>query len=379
MRGDRQALAAGIAASLLLHLAWILSATRPPASPAERTSHEPIELTIETSRSAPAAAHPKLSKPPQQPTPEPRARAPRTRPDPHESAARPTPREHSAEAANEVRVPQPTADQRAARPNGPSDARPAAPTDQRLDLTPRAAAASLEVAQASDHGRLCTPRGKTAAERCEDELSLPPAQGVQDELNRSLRASAKFHDYLTKREPPALKRASDGSYSFTGLVFHAQIAPDGQVTFADAPVVRSGPIPIAGGFDISDAVEKYLLGKEIYSAEKRWFLDQTAELREQLAAAGRASEDARAKREVERALERIVDSAQSPREKRDAVFALWEDCGDDADSAAIRRVVEDFVRRRMPQASDLGFSPNELQEKNRTRPPHFRFDPYGAS
>ena len=441
MRGEHDVLAACMAASLLLHALWVLSASRPPTR--EGSSAESIELTIEISQRAPqdvrsepnpAAEPPRSARrqsaatnsvaerelPPKpideirerragaqhNATPADGAVAILERPaaPPNARTTLPTDAERGGASPSLELTPQaptrdtrsslPAADDRRTASSSHDVAPPAAATDDRsslraaddrraasssLALTPRAAASALDVAVPPDRGRLCNPRARTAGEHCEDELSLPPAQGVQDELNRSLRAAAQVHDYLAKREPPALKRASDGSYSFSGLVFQARIEPDGHVNFSDEPVVRTGPIPIAGRFDIGDAVEKYLLGKEIYSAEKHWFLDQTAELRERLSRAARASERSQAKREVERELERILGGAQSPSQKRAAVFALWEDCGDDADSAAVRRVVEAFIRARMPQDSPLGYSASELQERNRTRPTSFRFDPYDSS
>jgi hypothetical protein len=229
-------------------------------------------------------------------------------------------------------------------------------------------------AWAASEARACNPAAKSdASDSCRDR---PPSveQLAQEKLDRSMRAAAIDRPYAARREPPVLKRQSDGSYSYTGRVFVARVAPDGQASF-DVKTAGLNTVPLGGHFDLNDALER-AAGNELYVAEKRWFLEQTEALRDQLAAASRSAELARAKRALEVELERIFQIDQSAERKRAALFARWEDCGDDREAAAVRRVVENFIRVHMPQGSELGYDAAELERLNRDRPAAVRFDPY---
>jgi hypothetical protein len=107
-------------------------------------------------------------------------------------------------------------------------------------------------------------------------------------LTASLYASANRPAYREQRAPPKLVPAADGGYDYTArahggavLLFRAHIAGDGTVRFEDGANLQPAPIPIGGAFEVDDLLRR----GEKHSAEKRWFLEQTAALRERLAAA----------------------------------------------------------------------------------------------
>jgi hypothetical protein len=75
----------------------------------------------------------------------------------------------------------------------------------------------------------------------------------------------------------------------------------------------------------------------------------------------------------------LDDSALTRTQKHDSVFLLWQDCGEDAHAQAHRRIVERFVKRYMPQGSELGFRAEELQELNSARARLQKFEPYTGS
>jgi hypothetical protein len=179
-------------------------------------------------------------------------------------------------------------------------------------------------------------------------------------LNERLGAAANHPAYRNRREPPKLVPAADGGYDYTDrahsgsyLLFRAHIAADGTVRFSDGANIQTTPIPIAGTFDIGRALDS----GEPHTAEKRWFLEQTAELRMRLANVARATEDRRVRRTIENALDRIGASRTTPQAKRDAVIEIWLGCGDTAER---RATVEAWVREHMPKGSELGFSADEL-------------------
>jgi hypothetical protein len=201
-------------------------------------------------------------------------------------------------------------------------------------------------------------------------------------LQRDLNTIAKSVPHLQTREAPNLKRRSDGSFAYDGHVFQALVRPDGQVDFADTSEQAHFmlPLTIRAVADVNDLVEKQVLGRELYSAEKAWFLEQTRELRTQLAAAARRRELQQANRALERTLQDVLsDGALSIAQKHDAVFLLWQDCGEDAQQKAHRRSVEAFVRRYMPRGSPLGFHADELERFNAQRGALQKFEPYSDS
>jgi hypothetical protein len=277
-------------------------------------------------------------------------------------------------AASTPEISEPVAPSPTAAPaaTATATAEPAAPSHPAtLDISPRAAAFTLATAQLPS---ACNPHNSATSDRCEAPHDAQAT--AQAELTHALQQAAHDVPHLAKREPPELHREADGSFRFTGPVFSAHIALDGQVAFEDKAGVRLGK-GASLGFDLNDAVES-ALGHELYSAEKHWFLDQTVAVREKLADTFRVTELARAQRSLERALERIVDSADDVPHKHAAVFALWQDCDDDADAGSVRHVVEAFVRAHMPEGSALGFDAAELERLNAERSGMRHFDPYRA-
>jgi hypothetical protein len=281
----------------------------------------------------------------------------------------PTPTPATTEQAVEA-DPNAAPDAIAVAPKPPSDAAP------QLNISPLAAARTVaHTEEPIEHARTCDARNRGSAQ-CIDNPD-PTGAKAQSELTRALQTAANgTRPYLEKRPPPELRKTSDGSFLYANPRFHAQIAPDGEIHFRDAEDIQTASIPLAGSLDVMDAIEKHVLGRERYSAEKRWFLDQTVELRKRLADSARASETARAKRALEQQFALILSRPLTAQQKRDAVFELWENCGDDADTLTVRGVLEALIRERMPEDGELGFGVDEVARRNHNRPAKYRFDPY---
>jgi hypothetical protein len=257
---------------------------------------------------------------------------------------------------------------------------PAAVSGKPIDLSPRAVALSVVPPTAA------TPEPAPALHCSADRQQNPTAacsdSGVeahaQAELDRNLREIAKTIPHLKAREKPQLHRKSDGTYEYAGHVFVATIGRDGQVNFADGATkyaVQPSMMPVRITMDVNDLANS-LQHKELYTAEKRWFLEQTAELRTKLADQFHAEEIARSHRVLEQELERILVADTSDAHKRASVFAVWQDCGEDGQAEDVRRIVEVFVRRRMPEGSALGFSLRDLAQLNAARSGMRPFAPY---
>jgi hypothetical protein len=221
----------------------------------------------------------------------------------------------------------------------------------------------------------------------DDDATIPQcpsrrsADGLDpaDRLQGALEQSAARIPHLDRRDGPHLVHKPDGSYEYEGPVFTARIAPDGSVDFRDhaSKFVGFGPGTIVFSFDITDAVEHGLMGKPLYPAEKRWFLEQTETFRDQVTRDYRARLFGGAARGLRGKLLAIVGDARlTPADKRARVFALWDDCADDEVGTRAQDIVERFVRENMPEGSALAFEQEELARFNARRASRRAFAPY---
>jgi hypothetical protein len=244
------------------------------------------------------------------------------------------------------------------------------------DLSPATVAASVRNSLApADAGACQLGTRREPAPECAKDADAAEAPGAQ--LERELAALAS----RAPRADPAhhaLHRQPDGSYHYEDSRFSARIAPDGSVTLQDRPLVQSAlPIPIGGTFDLNDIIEKHVLGKTLHTPQKRRFLEDTAELRAQLADRDRARNFAVGRVRLLAELERIIsDPTASPGRKRASVFELWDGCASDEDGALGQLVIEAFIRDRMPHDGVLGYRDVELTALNVRRASSRRFDPY---
>ncbi len=209
-------------------------------------------------------------------------------------------------------------------------------------------------------------------------------------LSDYLQAFAAARPHLDRRAPPVLQPMPDGGYAYAGPSFAARVHRDGSVQFIDRIVhpdgsfsfpddpTRLGVVFSPFKLDLTDAMLS-AMGEQLYPAEKRWFLEQTQTLREQLEADDRLHMFARARRQLRDALLAIVnDARRTSHQKRDAVFALWADCADDEVGERGRNVIEEFVREHFAADSPHAFTAGELRQLNARNAQH-RFDPYAVS
>jgi hypothetical protein len=332
---------------------------KPEPPPVEVAANEPPSAEPVAPAPAPARRRERRSEAREPQRPEQTVVAPRREP------SRPTESQSSELAISE---PSPPAQPSAAAPSQPS----------RIDLSPQRAAASM-VDRLELPAPVCNPRGTSReAAAC---TPSDRAAFAERELDDKLRQAANAPAYRVQRDKPQLHREGDGSYRYDGHVFTARIREDGSVDFANSTAAIDGLAKdypgVRGHFDPSSALEHLVTGQDLFSAEKRWFLEQTVELRDKLAAAARTKERAAARRVLEHELERILLAAElAPVRKRERILALWDDCGDDAEATDARRIVEVFVRTRMPEGTELGFTRAELDRFNRGRSAATVFEPY---
>ena len=256
-------------------------------------------------------------------------------------------------------------------PEAPSGDTGSAVATGGIGLSPRAAAAGWLAAQRA----ACEPPADAVCQVDDEADSDTPQVRLQAHLDEV----AGTVPHVSDRPPPELRRDIRGDYHFESAAIRAVIHHDGTFAFEDK-IGGVAPIPLGGSFDITFFVEKHILGKTIFAAEKAWFLDETADLRARLAHAARTDRLRGGQRALRGRLIAIIeDPARSPSDKRSAVFATWDTCSQDEIGTRGQRVIEALIRERMPQDSQLGFSEVELAALNARRTSVRSFDPYRST
>ena len=155
--------------------------------------------------------------------------------------------------------------------------------------------------------------------------------------------------YLSERDPPKLRRRSDGTYYYRGHVFEAIVEADGSVSFDDEQGRFTG---LGAVFDLTD---HYLRkrGEDPYREEKRWFLESTTEFRDELAQRWRDRHLRRALLRVRTRLIRIAqDAVLSEEEKSERIRSILEDTASDEAGEGARAVVRQFLEGE-PSADEI--------------------------
>lgn len=363
-------------------LAWWASLPAPPprvaAAPPDPRVIEWIEIpapiVVEAQPSPPPT--PAAEAPPAEPrlpdeastTPSP---SPRPSPRPKGPAGSPSP----------APSPEPEASERTAAPVAPGGV---ALLGLRSDSRAAGASGSLrpELAPpAMGHGRVVRSVGS----------QRPPPSAFDDGEPRSLEEAG----FRTRRNGTQVFRDPTGRFTAT-------LQADGRLKFRDMPVAISRD-PITGapkGVGMAGLAEglRAASGQELYHEDKKRLLEQTFELRLQIAIAF-------ARDGIERRLQSLYrelladwgDTSTSEAERREALFRRWDECeeglpvslpgfgqaqGSEIDDlrrsagTEARETIERFVRRQLPAGSPQAFTAEELRRLNASRRSRDRFAPY---
>jgi hypothetical protein len=188
-------------------------------------------------------------------------------------------------------------------------------------------------------------------------------------------------------EAPRLVARRDGSYEYKGRGFDAVVERNGNLRMRDR-FVRAGfidqPTELRNDkwgtwttyvfefrYDLAGWLMKMFGRKDPFQSERRWFMEGTRDLREQLANQNLASE-------MRKALHAIWSKAGLTfEERRQRTFALWDESAEDEFGQIARTELESFVRERCPEDSPLGFRDEALRALNQTRRSRAQFAPYG--
>lgn len=280
----------------------------------------------------------------------------------------------------------------------------------------------------SPEGPTPPPDGKTRP-RVEGPALPPDPGGARIETNRDwlaggLAEGARPDPDESQRGSLGLTRRRDGSVMYVdpGKRFTASVNPDGTVRFGDrwgrdqhgkrmrgsGAALRSfGPSGIGGvGMAVTGPTEWLLAlsGQEFDAAAKTAFLNQTRDLRMQIAVNfTRQLLESRLADLGQELIGLTADASRSLAERRAILFQRWDECDermtaglpdtdnggelppeavsaiDDARLAAAdkaRRNIEGFIRRQLPRGSARAYTPAELAEFNRRRVSAETFAPY---
>jgi len=251
------------------------------------------------------------------------------------------------------------ADQATAEPPAPKNPMPVTPRaasrrsrataspDQPIGAQPSASAS--EPSEAAPGPKL-DPASAARAFVLFQQASPSEASKVEGEGPRKTEAEAPNYfegvgdkQYLSRREPPSLQRHQDGTYRYRGQAFKAIVEKDGSVVFDDG--YRQGTTL---SFDMTDVIMRRR-GEDPYRVEKNWFLEGTAEFREELFERWRAKQTLLALRKLRRRLLHISENATlSDQQKSASVIAMFQDTSDDEAGAAARGAIAEFVDDKMP-------------------------------
>ncbi len=143
----------------------------------------------------------------------------------------------------------------------------------------------------------------------------------------------------------------------------------------------TGQLGINGTFDLTAALMKKFHAGDAWSARKQRILDETFDERAEKSAAFRSDQLAHASQDMQRNLERLWATVADPASRREALFAMWDECdeGEDARGAAgaeARAMVIGWIRAHLPAGSPDAFSSAEIASLCARRTSHALFAPY---
>ena len=170
---------------------------------------------------------------------------------------------------------------------------------------------------------------------------------------------------------------------------------DGSTHFSDPSGIAKNRSPfsafgegvrvgLSGHLDVTDLAMK-VAGQDPYSSSKRAIADET---REQRFCMAKRFQDQQKRQELftlSTRVRRIVARVDlSAAERRELVFAIWDECSEESDSttdynAMARATILSIAREAFPAGSDRAYQPAELLALNERRSSHQRFAPYDPS
>jgi hypothetical protein len=136
-----------------------------------------------------------------------------------------------------------------------------------------------------------------------------------------------------------------------------------------------------GKLDLTSMLMRAVGVGDAYASRKRKLLDDTRAERAELGAQHHAEDLARAGERMQRNLELLWRTISDPAERRDALFALWDECAEadgpigEAGQRA-RLLVIGWIRAKLPSGSPGAFTPEEIARRAAQQHSSQPFAPY---
>lgn len=239
----------------------------------------------------------------------------------------------------------------------------------RLVLIPLLLLIGPPLAQAADGG--VRPSARDAA------AEVPPSQRQAEAVPGSFLRPAPLgadRSDLTAARGYVLSPRGDGSFVYESPQFSATIAPSGAVTFHDHHVQYS-PREVSLSFDLSDE----LAPGTRHAPEKSKFLAATAQQRAEMGKRAYSAEMQTALDDLPKRLDEVWnDRRYRRRERRRIIFLLWDETASSDAGRSAARVIEQWIRERLPLGSPRAYTDAELQAFERERAGRSPFRPYGS-
>jgi hypothetical protein len=178
-----------------------------------------------------------------------------------------------------------------------------------------------------------------------------------------------------------LHPSGNGTYSIEDKQFGAytaRVARDGTVAITDKRNLQVDgvlPIGILGHFDATDWVMRSH-GADPYAAAKRAFLERTRDQRVEIGRRDRKDKLKQAPALMQEHLARLWSTIADPTERKQTLFALWDECADTGDEELVaaadgaRQMVVGFIH-----AKQIAYSSAELAALNAHRQSKSAFAP----
>jgi hypothetical protein len=178
------------------------------------------------------------------------------------------------------------------------------------------------------------------------------------------------------RDAHELKRDGTG-YKATHQTWIAHVDQSGHVRFEDkSNWQRDG---LGASFDITDAFMRHH-GDDPYAAQKRKFLEDTLEERYQIGKRAQHELLQHSGGLAYEALENVWTKTSDVRQRKQAVFELWDDCAESGNAdlveggQAAREMIVAFIQARFVGAD--AYTPDELAALNAHKTSTATFAPY---
>jgi len=174
-----------------------------------------------------------------------------------------------------------------------------------------------------------------------------------------------------------LQQERDGTYSMEEPGFIGHIDPDGSVRLENKP-----PLQLRGlgaSFDLTDIAMR-ITGMDPYASAKLELLDRTRAMRAAMGERHRAQLLVSSADLMRRNIEAVLATVSDSRQRRQALFELWDECADSGDpalvaaGAAARATVLAYIQREMTGPN--AYTAQELRALNSRRTSEIAFEPY---